>query len=299
MTVIPVTQSRPYADGDIAGDPWMPVGMERHVRREALPQLREESRARAERLREEAVVRQRRAVSAYLSSNLTSQLGTPEELRLRLDSVRADLTTYQELSEQLVKVAALKNELLASLVGHKSFGKNMVIEVLSNVEMELRWNKNSKLCNLAGSLELIAPDDLSPPVEWLFPSLRERLRKSQGDEDVKSIMHDLKMDEWMRFVDRSGPSDLSARANCVLASVAMQQRVDYANVCSLEPWPSASSIPMPGRQHSEVYQDHRDSYWEDHTVEERSTDEDWEMELMHEYDDDEEEEEEEGDGEEP
>lgn len=297
------SDSEPCADGDLAREAWMPWELERHVRQDALLRLREESRIRTQRLQDEAVVRQRRAISRYLVSESTQSLGTPEELQQRLDSVRAALTNYRELGEQLVKVATLKNDVLVGTVELESFSRKMVIEVLANAEMELRWNVNSKLCNLAGLLGLLAPADMCPPVERLFPSLKERLVKTEVDEDVKAILCDLKIGDWLRLVN---DTDLSARADCVLASVVMQQRVEYAAVavCSMEPSPSASSVSPPGL-HRELLVDKRTDHerergggcFDDHMEEGESGGEDREEEeeLIYDYgeDDDEEDEEEE------
>jgi len=146
--------------------------------------------------------------------------GTPEELQQRLDRAHAALQEQQRLAGQLRKIVDLKHALLDEAVRQGSYTKAMMIrvcavkkmlkrptpvslppppfgkksasslsrtmmQVLAHTEAETRWNINSKLCHMAAALGHLSPADASLPVEWLFPSLSDRMLKVPVNDAIK------------------------------------------------------------------------------------------------------------------
>jgi len=76
---------------------------------------------------------------------------------------------------------------LPSPFGKKSVSSlsRTMMQVLAHTEAETRWNINSKLCHMAAALGHLSPADASLPVEWLFPSLSDRMLKVPVNDAIK------------------------------------------------------------------------------------------------------------------
>lgn len=111
---------------------------------------------------------------------------------------------------QLQRIVDLKHALLEEGVIRSSYTKSMMIQVcswsglkmsllskawspfsrlmmqvLSHTEAETRWNINSKLCDMASALGHLARSDTSLQVDWLFPSLEDRMLKIPVNDEFK------------------------------------------------------------------------------------------------------------------